>query len=128
TTNQPSFFETEFYLREKKYRYGSKVNSERVVEEWLYYSEAKVRENYLFVRAEQDFKLSKIWSKESGGKVDQSFFVTKPTSSLLSVLISQGTAPKVSEIAKWFRGNIIISDITNEGYLKKALVILSHTK
>jgi AAA15 family ATPase/GTPase len=128
TTKQPSFFETVFYLREKKYRYGFKITSEKVIEEWLYYSEAKVRENYLFVRAEQDFKLSKIWSKESEGKVDQSLFFTKPTNLLLSVLISQGSIPKVNEIAKWFRGNVIISDIANEIHLKRALVILSHPK
>jgi AAA15 family ATPase/GTPase len=128
TTNQPSFFEAVFYFREKKYRYGFKITSQKVTEEWLYYSEAKIRENYLFVRAEQDFKLSKIWSKESEGKVDQSLFFTKPTNLLLSVLISQGSIPKVNEIAKWLRGNVIISDITNEVHLKRALVILSHTK
>lgn len=128
TVKEPSYFETVFYLREKKYRYGFKITSEKVKEEWLYYSEAKVRENYLFVRVDQDFKLSKIWSKESEGKVDQSLFFTKPTNLLLSVLISQGSIPKVNEIAKWFRGNIIISDIANEAHLKRALIILSHNK
>jgi len=125
TSSEPSFFEAIFYLREKKYRYGFKISSEKVREEWLYYSEAKVRENYLFVRVEQDFKLSKIWSKESEGKVDQSLFFTKPNNLLLSVLISQGSIAKVNEIARWLRGNIIISDITNEVHLKRAIVILS---
>lgn len=128
TNNQPSFFEAVFYLREKKYRYGFKVTPEKITEEWLYYSEAKVRENYLFVRVDQEFKLSKIWSKESDSKVEQSMFFTKPTNLLLSVLISQGSIPKIIDIAKWLRGNIIISDISNEARLKEAIVILSHSK
>jgi len=126
TAKEPSFFETIFYIRDKKYRYGFRITPEQVTEEWLYYSEAKVRENYLFVRAGQDFKLSKIWSKESEGKVDQSLFFTKPTNLLLSVLISQGSIPKINDIAKWFRGNIIISDIADDIHLKRAIVLLSH--
>jgi AAA15 family ATPase/GTPase len=126
TPTQPSFFEVVFYIREKKFRYGFKITSEKVVEEWLYYSEAKIRENYMFVRAEQDFRLSKTWDKESEGKVNQSILFTKPTNLLLSVLISQGSIPKVNDIARWFRGNIIISDTTNEAHLKKAVIILSH--
>ncbi|MDI3321419.1 AAA family ATPase [Pinibacter soli] len=128
TATQPSYFEAKFYIREKKYRYGFKITGEKVVEEWLYYSESRVRENHLFVRLEQDFKLSKVWSKESEGKVDQSVFFTKPTNLLLSVLISQGSISQISEIAKWLKGNIIITDITSDTHLKRAILILSSPK
>jgi AAA15 family ATPase/GTPase len=127
-SEQPSFFEAIFYLRERKYRYGFKITEHKIIEEWLYYSEAKVRENYLFVRAEQDFKLSKNWSKESDGRIDQSLFFTQSTSLLLSVLISQDSIPKINEIANWLRGNIIISDIADVSHLKRAILILSHSK
>jgi len=126
TAESPSTFEAEIYIRDTKYRYGFQLSQNKVSEEWLYYSEPKIKENYLFVRAFQDIKVSKLWSKECKGKIEQSIFFTKATNLLLSVLISQGSVPRISEIAKWFRGNIIISDITAEFHIEKAVTILSH--
>lgn len=126
TSESPSLFEAEIYLRDTKYRYGFKIEQNKVSEEWLWYSEPKIRENYLFIRAKQDFKVSKLWSKECEGKVEQSLFFTKATNLLLSVLISQGSIPRIGEIAKWFRGNLIISDISDESHIEKAVAILSH--
>ena len=128
TLNEPSHFEVIFYHRQVKYRYGFKILSTKVVEEWLYYSEAKIRENYLFERSEQEFRVSKAWNKESENKIDHSLFFTKRTNLLLSVLISQGTIPRINEISTWMRGNLVISDITTKEHLSKAVLFLSHPK
>lgn len=125
---EPSTFEVIFYLRETKYRYGFSITREKVVSEWLYYWESKVRENYLFHREEQEIKISKNWNKENKNKIDQLFAFTKKHQLLLSVLLFQDSIHRVDEIGKWFKGNIIISDITEDEYLKKAIIFLSQAK
>ncbi len=126
--NEPTTFEVIFFLRNTKYRYGFSLTTEKVVSEWLYYSEPKVRENYLFHREEKEIKISKNWNKENSNKIDQLFAFTKKHQLLLSVLLFQDSILRVDEIGKWFKGNIIISDITSEDYLNKAIIFLSQSK
>jgi hypothetical protein len=126
TTNLPSFFEVIFYIRDTKYRYGFKVTSKKVVEEWLYYAQPKVRENHLFHRFEQEIKTSRNWQKETGIILDKAIMFTKNYQLLLSTLIASNEIPSpVNKIADWFKGNIIVPDISEEKYLKYALMILS---
>jgi uncharacterized protein len=122
----PTMFETTFYLAESKYRYGYRVIANKVVEEWLYYSQAKVRENYLFHRVEQEFKLSKNWAKESGKIVEKAIHFTQPGQLFLKTLFRSKDIPKnIAQIYNWIRGNIILQDLADEKYLKQALIILS---
>lgn len=123
--NQPSYFEIIFYLRETKYRYGFKITSKKIVEEWLFYAEPKIRENYLFVRSEDGIKISKTWNKETENKIEQAYLFTKPHHLLLSVLIAQKNIPRTTEIDKWFRGNLIINQISNDDQIKQAILIFS---
>jgi AAA15 family ATPase/GTPase len=125
TQNEPSEFEIIFFLRNTKYRYGFSITTERVVSEWLYYSEFKIRENYLFHREGQEIKISNVWNKENGNKIDQLFAFTKKHQLLLSVLLFQDSILRIDEIGKWFKSNIIISDINDEEHLKKAIIFLS---
>ena len=125
TIDKPSFFEVVFYLKKVKYRYGFEVTTEKVFSEWLYYAEAKVRENCLFERVEQEIKISKSWNKESENKIDHSVLFAKPKNLLLSVLVSQENIPRIEEIANWLRGNIIITDINDEIHLKRTLLVLA---
>ncbi len=129
TANSPSCFEIMFYIRDTKYRYGFRVTPKRVVEEWLYYAQPKVRENYLFHRFEQEIKTSKNWQKEIGVVLDKAIMFTKNYQLLLSTLIASNEIPTpVNKIADWFKGNIIVPDLSEEKYLKYALMVLSIEK
>lgn len=107
---KPSMFEVVFVLKETKYRYGFMATKQKIVEEWLYYAESKVRENPLFHRYEQEFRdISKNWNKESGNRIDQARMFTKPSNLFLSVLLSQDGIPRIEQISKWFKGNIVLT-------------------
>lgn len=124
--NSPTIFEAIFYIKETKYRYGFKITHKKVVEEWLYYSGAKIRENYLFHRIEQETKISKIWYKSEGIVLDKAIHYTKDYQLLLSSLIaSKDTPTPINKIENWIKGNMVILDISDDKYLKYALMILS---
>jgi len=108
--NKPSFFEVTFLIREVKYRYRCQITSERIVEERLYYAEAKIRENYLFEREYQNIKVSKNWNKEANNKIEQAIAFTKPHILFLSVLLSQDNIPRIESISNWFKANLSIPD------------------
>lgn len=128
STNQPSEFEIVFFIRKTKYRYGFSLTSEKILSEWLYYSETKLRENYLFHREEQEIKISRTWNKETNNKIDHAFGFTKKHQLLISVLLFQDSINRIDEIGKWFKSNIIITDLTLEDHFKKALLFLSQPK
>lgn len=124
--NEPSTFEVVFLIREIKYRYGYTLTKERITSEWLYYSESKIRENYLFHRVGQEIKISRNWNKENNNKIDQAFRFTKKHQLLLSVLLFQDSIVRIDEIGKWLKSNIVIQDINDDEHLKKAILFLSH--
>ena len=125
----PSFFEIIFFIKDFKYRYGFKLTSKNVVEEWLFYAQAKVRENYLFIRAEQDFKLSKNWEKAGGASLDKSIHYTQKHELLLSSLfLTENKPPHIENIKRWIKNIIIVSDISEEKYFKQALLILNNER
>ena len=119
-----SYFEIVFLLRETKYRYNFEILNGKVVNEGLWYAEAKTRENYLFERVAEVITLSKAWNKESD-KIAQSTIFTKSHNLFLSVLFSQNNVPRTEQISNWFRGNLIITDSINDSHLKKAVMILT---
>lgn len=129
TVNEPSLFEAVFYIKETKYRYGFKLTNKKIVEEWLYYAEAGVRDNYLFYRVEREIKTNKVWYKENAALLDKLIVFTQPHQLLLSTLISAKDTPStIDKIASWIKGNMILSDISEEKYLERALMILSLEK
>lgn len=128
SVNKPSDFEVIFIIRKTKYRYGFSITSEKILSEWLYYSESKIRENYLFHREGQEIKISRSWNKDTNNKIDQAFAFTKKHQLLISVLLFQDSIPRIDEIGKWFKSNIIINDITLEEHFQKALLFLSQPK
>ncbi len=120
----PSFFEITFLIRETKYRYQVQLSSEGIVREDLFYAEAKIRENYLFERTGQDFKISKNWNRDSGNRIDTVVSFAKPHILLLSVLLSQQNISRVGDISTWFMGNLIIPDDYKHEF-KKARAVYS---
>lgn len=124
--NKPSFFEAVFYLKETKFRYGFKVTTKAVFEEWLYYAEPKVRENYLFHRIGQEIKVSKTWHKDASEVLDKSIHYTQGHQLLLSSLMASRNLPTpIDKIGTWIKGSMIFMDITEERHLKYALMILA---
>lgn len=56
TDNRPCVFELEFLHEEIKYRYGFKVDCDKVYEEWLFYTK-KLKEHTYFERVGNDYKI-----------------------------------------------------------------------
>lgn len=110
TLNEPSYFEITFLIREKEYRYELVLSSERILKECLYYSESKIRENYLFERTAQNIKISKNWNKDSNNRIEQVVPFMKQHILFLSVLFSQEDIPIIDSINKWFSSILIIPD------------------
>lgn len=127
TSNNPTKFEITFLIRETKYRYKVELTNDEVISEDLYYSEARIRENYLFIREKQEIRISKAWSKENEGRIEQTFLFTKKTHLFLSALFTQETITRISGINKWLKGNVVIPDVLDEEQLKKALIILNNS-
>lgn len=126
TTQRPSSFEIIFLLQKTRYRYGFRVMPNQVIEEWLYYAEARVRENYLFHRVDQETKVSRIWQKEVASIVERSIHFTQKHQLLLSSLITARSIPQpVDQIASWLKGNVILADVSEEENLRRAMMILS---
>jgi len=114
---KPSFFEITFLIKEIKYRYRFTLTANEIIEEELHYAEAKIRENYLFERRGQDFKISKNWNKEADNKINQATSFTKPHILFLSVLFSQENIPRIKSISNWLGSNLVIPD----NYLKELM-------
>lgn len=115
---QPTTFEIIFLVKQTKYRYRIALTETQIIEEELHYAENKIRENFLFVRIGQEFRVSKNWNKESNNRVEQATFFTKPHILFLSVLLSQENIPKVTDVAKWFSSNLVIPDTYLEEFSK----------
>jgi uncharacterized protein len=118
--NKPSYFEATFIIKQTKYRYGFEVADQKIISEWLYYSDGPVRENPLFNRGYQEFRdVSKLWNKSADNKVEQARIFTKSNNLFLTVLLSQEGIPRIEEIESWFRGNLILkgeySNLINDG-------------
>lgn len=125
--SKSTFFESVFVLRDIKYRYSFELLDGKVIEESLWYAEAKTRENYLFERVQDEIKLSKTWCKESD-KIAQSTIFTKSHNLFLSVLFSQENIPRIQHVSNWFRGNLIFSESFGKNHLEKAVMILTQVE
>lgn len=80
TINKPSFFEIEFIVDNKKYRYGFEVDREKVYSEYLYY-QIKSKEYVLFDRKLQEIELGKKFNIDT----QKLFTITRENALFLSV-------------------------------------------
>lgn len=108
TIDKPSFFEIVFLLEKKIYRYGFKLNRQRVIAEWLYCT-PRTRESKLFDRKKQKFS---VLNKFLEGKILDS--KTRANALFLSV-VAQFNGNTSRKILLWFQKLIIGSGI--QGYL-----------
>lgn len=102
TENKPSLFEFVFLKDNIKYRYGFRLNSSIVVDEWLF-SASKVKESLLFERHEQDIKVGAKFKE--GTKIVE---LTRKNALFLSV-VAQFNGKIAESIMEWFYGLRIIA-------------------
>ncbi len=119
SANEPSYFEIEFLIDDKKIRYGYEYNQIRIVSEWLYESTAKA-EKPLFVRTEEGIGVATNF-KEGQGKEeatnDNRLFVS---------LVAQLGGETCKKIIAWFQGCNLISGLSNQGYNSFTMKMLQH--
>ena len=97
TDSEPSFFEVVFVVKERRFRYGFEVTSERVEAEWLYVA-PKARESKLFEREEDTIEPGEKFRAEGGDLVER----TRPNALFLSVC-AQFNGKVAREVLGWFR-------------------------
>jgi len=107
--NKPAFFEIVFLIEGKQYRYGFKVTTEKVIEEWLYYVPT-IREATLFTRDSASIHPAKAF-KEGHGIEGR----TRDNALFLSV-VAQFNGEVAKEILGWFQNLEIVSDLTYINY------------
>lgn len=121
--NEPSIFEITLVIKNTKFRYLVHLTKASILKEGLYYSQSKVRENYLFERAGQEIRISRQWNKENENKVEAILPFAKPNILLLSVILSQNLT-FTYDMGIWLRKNVIVFDI-NLQELQRARTIYS---
>jgi AAA15 family ATPase/GTPase len=104
TVDKPSFFEIVFITDGHRYRYGFEANTERVINEWLFYV-PKTREARLFERRDGKFRIMEDFreGKELHDK-------TRDNALFLSV-VAQFNGATSQLILKWFRDLNVISGL-----------------
>jgi hypothetical protein len=114
--DEPTHFEVGFFLNNKKYRYGFRVLNGIVVQEWLFYSEPKVRENNLFNRERKAVVFNKNWNKESDNSLDALFKRVQDHTLFLSILGVLNVQPAV-DILKWFERIVVIESFDADRFI-----------
>ncbi len=116
---KPTSFEIQFLLDGMRYRYGFDYDETHICQEWLYEKKQGEREFNLFLRAEDEFEISKVRFAEGVG-------LDKMTASnrLFVSLVAQLNGPKSQAILGWFENCNYLSGIDNVGYVDKTLQML----
>lgn len=106
TLSEPSFFEIIFISQGKQYRYGFRLTSKRIIDEWLYYVPS-VREARLFERQESGIRVMSAF-REGRDLKDK----TRPNALFLSV-VAQFNGSIAGQLLHWFRDLRLISGLTD---------------
>lgn len=124
TENQASYFEATFFLDNRKYRYGFTVSNKLVEQEWLFFSDKK-KEESLFIRAGQDFKIEKKFASEAKGKAAMLSEITRNNALYLSVL-AQFNGDISVKICDWFRGSMVSFESNSEDMVNYTASLLAN--
>ena len=114
--NKPTSFEIQFLQNDIRYRYGFDYNRNRICQEWLYEKKAGEREFNLFLRAEDEFDVSKSRFPEGIGKESST-----AANRLFVSLAAQLNGQKSNQILDWFGQCNYLSGTDNIGYKDKTL-------
>ncbi len=117
SVNLPTFFQIQFIINQKKYRYGFEYNNERIVSEWLF-GMAEKNEVYYFTRDLDKIKINENQFKEGKDLADK----TSPTNLFLNV--TNAFNGKISkQLKKYFNQNLLFD--SKEQKINKELTISS---
>ncbi len=111
SSDQPTFFEIQFLLSDIRYRYGFTYDRNRICQEWLYEKRPKEREYNLFLRAEDEYEISKTRFREGLGKTDAT-----QENRLFVSLVAQLKGEKSAALLRWFGSCNCLSGLTVQGY------------
>lgn len=117
--DEPTSFEIQFTLNGSKYRYGFDYSAEAVKAEWLYEKRPGEREFELFLRGEDEFKISKTRFAEGMGKQ-----TATPANRLFVSLVAQLNGKVSQSILDWFSNIEYMSGMDGKGYAGKTLEML----
>ncbi len=117
--SRPTSFEIQFFVNGMRYRYGFDYDEMHICQEWLYEKRQGEREFNLFLRAEDEFEISKVRFAEGVG-------LDKRTARnrLFVSLVAQLNGAKSQAILEWFEKCNYLSGIDNIGYVDKTLQML----
>lgn len=118
TENNPTFFEIEFLLDKKKYRYGFEYNEFSIINEWLFLREGRTEEKTLFIRTIDGIGITELF-KEGVDKEqatnDNRLFIS---------LVAQLGGELSKKIIEWFRSYHVLSGIDHKDYTGFTLKML----
>lgn len=107
----PTSFEIQFLIDKVKYRYGFDYDRTHISKEWLYEKRAGQREFNLFLRADDEFEISKSRFPEGLGKE-----TATPSNRLFVSLVAQLNGAKSMQILDWFNNCNYLSGMDSQGY------------
>lgn len=114
--SEPTHFEIIFFVNNRKYRYGFRVQNGIVLQEWLFHAEPKVRENNLFNREKRGITYNKNWNKEADNSLDALFKRVQDHTLFISVLGVLNVQPAV-DILKWFERIVVIESFSPDRFI-----------
>ncbi len=123
SVNNPTSFEIQFLLGEVKYRYGFDYDQTHICKEWLYEKCVGEREFNLFLRADDEFKVSKTRFPEGLGKEKAT-----PSNRLFVSLVAQLNGAKSMRILNWFNSCNFLSGMDSQEYEGFTLQMFSEHK
>ncbi len=119
SSQQPTSFEIQFMIGDLRYRYGFDYDETSIKQEWLYEKRKAEREFNLFLRADDEFEISKARFQEGLG-----FEKLVTPNRLFISLVAQLNGTKSMSILDWFENCNYLSGIDNIGYEEKTLQML----
>lgn len=121
--SKPTYFQIQFLLKGKKYRYGFEATEHKIINEWLY-GPAETAETYYFEREEgKPIRINKTYFKEGVGLTKKNL---KETNLFLNVV--EALNGKLSgAIKKYFIRQIIISLGISDTSLRKNTTDMLHS-
>jgi uncharacterized protein len=129
TLSLPSTFEIEFLISNTKYYYSFSCTKNKVYSESLSYSEHRIRKQDLFTRVENEIIINKSWNKENQGEISSLIkFGNKDNIMFLSALFSQSSITHIDSISAWFKGIIIINNLSDTSLVIEAKAICFNPK
>lgn len=107
---QPTFFQVQFRINERNYRYGFEANQISIISEWLYSSNGSRMESYHFKREGQQIEINPRTFKEASRLIigKDELPPLYRDNALFLPLVAAFNGPIAETIVRYFTNNLII--------------------